>query len=95
MKLWTTGLLTLGLIAAVAFSAPAHQAQAKAKGAKPATEEQGEKHPQINAAIKALENAREHLQKAAHDFGGHRVDAIGSIDKALEQLRLAKQFDKI
>ena len=53
-----------------------------------------EPHPQINAAIRALVRAREHLQRAAHDFGGHRVEAIAAIDGALTQLRLALQYDK-
>ena len=53
-----------------------------------------EPHPQINAAIRALVRAREHLQKGAHDFGGHRVEAIAAIDAALTQLKLALQYDK-
>lgn len=53
-----------------------------------------EPHPEINAAIRALERAKNHLQKAAHDFGGHRVEAIQAIDAALNQLRQALQFDK-
>jgi hypothetical protein len=53
-----------------------------------------EPHPEINAAIRSLERAKLHLQKAAHDFGGHRVEAIRAIDGALEQLKLALQYDK-
>jgi hypothetical protein len=53
-----------------------------------------EPHPEINAAIRALERAKLHLQQAAHDFGGHRVEAIRAIDGALEQLKLALQYDK-
>jgi hypothetical protein len=53
-----------------------------------------EPHPEINAAIRALERAKLHLQQAAHDFGGHRVEAIRAIDRALEQLKLALQYDK-
>ncbi len=53
-----------------------------------------EPHPQINAAIRALVRAREHLKNAAHDFGGHRVAAIGAIDAALVQLKLALDYDK-
>ncbi|PYO96391.1 MAG: hypothetical protein DMD60_10610 [Gemmatimonadetes bacterium] len=53
-----------------------------------------EPHPEINAAIRALEAARLHLQRAAHDFGGHRVKAIRAIDAALMQLRLALKYDK-
>jgi hypothetical protein len=70
---------------------PAVQKQGEGKKGKGG---QREAHPQINAAIRALENAKDHLQKAAHDFGGHRVEAIAAIDRALEQLRQALQFDK-
>jgi hypothetical protein len=53
-----------------------------------------EPHPHINGAIVELEAARQELKTAAHDFGGHRVEAMRAIDGALRQLRLAKQFDK-
>jgi len=46
------------------------------------------RHPQIEAALSALHNAKDHLQHAAHDFGGHREDAIRAIDEADRQLRL-------
>ena len=29
------------------------------------------RHPQIHAALDALQRAKMHLQEAAHDFGGH------------------------
>jgi hypothetical protein len=60
----------------------------------PAAATAAEPHPQINAAIRALVRAREHLKNAAHDFGGHRVAAIGAIDAALVQLKLALEYDK-
>jgi hypothetical protein len=53
-----------------------------------------EPHPEIMAAIRALEAAKLHLQRAAHDFGGHRVKAIRAIDAALVQLKLALKYDK-
>ena len=53
-----------------------------------------EHHPAIRRAIGALEAARSDLQHANHDFGGHRVAAMDAIDRALEQLRLALQFDR-
>jgi len=52
-----------------------------------------EPHPHIKSAITELQAARTELQTAAHDFGGHRVDAIKAIDNALKQLRLAEKFD--
>jgi len=50
------------------------------------------KHPEIEDALHALKNAKEHLQQAAHDFGGHRVDAIRAIDEADRQLRICMQY---
>lgn len=53
-----------------------------------------ERHPRIRAAIRALENARDDLQHADHDFGGHRVAAIEAINNAIGQLREALRFDR-
>jgi hypothetical protein len=53
-----------------------------------------ERHPEIRKAITSLERAKYALQHADHDFGGHRADALAATDKAIEQLRLALQYDK-
>jgi hypothetical protein len=53
-----------------------------------------EPHPEIMAAIHSLERAKEQLRHAAHDFGGHRVEAIGAIDAALAQLHTCLDYDK-
>jgi hypothetical protein len=53
-----------------------------------------EPHPHIRGAIKELEAARKELQTAAHDFGGHRVDALKAVDAAIVQLREAEKYDK-
>jgi hypothetical protein len=50
-------------------------------------------HPAIHAAIRSLEKAKAELQVAAHDFGGHKADAIRSVDEALKQLRLADAYN--
>jgi hypothetical protein len=52
----------------------------------------GGRHPQIEAALGALQRAKMHLQEAAHDFGGHRVDAIRAIDEADRQLRICLNY---
>jgi hypothetical protein len=31
---------------------------------------------------------------AGHDFGGHKMEAIESIDRAIEQLRIAMRYDR-
>jgi membrane protein required for beta-lactamase induction len=53
-----------------------------------------EVHPEIRAAQRALANAMDHLEKAAHDFGGHRVKAIEHIRQAQAELTAAQQFDR-
>jgi len=53
-----------------------------------------EPHPEIHAAINSLRHAREHLNHAAHDYGGHRADAIGAIDRAIEQLDICLKYDR-
>jgi hypothetical protein len=44
--------------------------------------------------MRQLEAAKDSLQHAAHDFGGHREAAIKSIDEALNQLNQALAYDK-
>jgi len=50
------------------------------------------RHPEIEDALRSLDRAKMHLEKAAHDFGGHRVDAIRAIDEAERQLNLCLQY---
>jgi hypothetical protein len=49
------------------------------------------RHPHIRAAVNALEGAQQELKEAAHDFCGHRKDALRDTDAALRQLRLAME----
>ena len=53
-----------------------------------------ERHPHIRAAIGELREARRELQTAAHDFCGHRKDAVHECDEALRQLQLALDCDR-
>jgi len=53
-----------------------------------------ERHPAIRAAINALEKAKVDLEHAAHDFGGHRAEALKAVDYAIKQLREALEYDK-
>jgi hypothetical protein len=50
------------------------------------------RHPEIADALHALDRAKDHLEHAAHDFGGHRVDAIRAIDEAHHQLEICMQY---
>ena len=53
-----------------------------------------ERHPEIRRAIASLERAKAAMQRANHDFGGHRVEALAACDNAIAQLRIALQYDK-
>ena len=53
-----------------------------------------EHHPEIHKAMRKLRGAKEDLEKADHDYGGHRVKAIAAIDKALQELKEALESDK-
>jgi hypothetical protein len=67
-------------------------AAASQPAAAPAAQREG--HPEIREAIGALRRAKDHLEHAAHDFGGHRVEAIKAIDESLKQLQDCLKYDK-
>jgi hypothetical protein len=69
---------------------PTATAQPNTTTATPAAEP----HPQIREAIAALRRAKEHMEHAAHDFGGHRVEALKATDEAIRQLEDCLKFDK-
>ena len=53
-----------------------------------------EPHPEIREAIESLRRAKEHLEHAAHDFGGHRVEALRATDEAIRQLEICLRYDR-
>jgi hypothetical protein len=53
-----------------------------------------EQHPHIRAAIRELQEAKQELQTADHDFGGHREEALKACTEAIRQLQQALQYDK-
>jgi hypothetical protein len=53
-----------------------------------------EPHPEIREAIAALRRAKEHMEHAAHDYGGHRVEAIRATDVAIHQLEDCLKYDR-
>lgn len=101
MKAKIIGLSALAAFAlAIAFTAlgpaalhgkavPAAKALPNAASADPA-----EPHPEIREAIESLRHAKEHMEHAAHDFGGHRVEAIRATDAAIHQLEVCLRYDK-
>jgi hypothetical protein len=56
------------------------------------TAQAGGSHKKIHEAISALQAARDYLEHAGHDFGGHRVDAIEHIDGAIHHLKLCLKY---
>jgi hypothetical protein len=101
MKTRIVSLLVLAtLVLAFAFigTAPAAPNNAKAPAtpaanALPATPA-AEQHPEIREALGSLRRAKEHMEHAAHDFGGHRVEAIEATNQAIKQLEICLKYDK-
>ncbi len=99
MRIVTSGALLAALVFSLSALGAANAAQ---PAAKPAAAAQGpgqrrgggERHPEIRMAINALERAKKHLQEVAHDFGGHRAEALEAVNRAIEQLKLALRYDK-
>ena len=92
-------MATLVLLFAFSAAAPAAPnnaspavaaAPAPAPAAKPAPAPGP--HPEIEDAIRSLHHAKEHLEHASHDFGGHRVDAIHAVDEAIHQLEICLKY---
>jgi len=105
MKVRVLSLLAVAsLVLAFAFlsSTPAAPNKAKvpaapaasALPAAPTAATPAEPHPQIREALGALRRAKEHMEHAAHDFGGHRVEAIEATNQAIKQLELCLKYDK-
>ena len=53
-----------------------------------------ERHPEIRDAINLLNQAQDRLNRAAHDFHGHRTKAMHHISAAVEELNLALRSDR-
>ena len=105
MKTRIVSLLVMAtLILAFAFIAIAPAAPNKANApaaptasalpASPAATPAAEPHPEIREALASLRRAKAHMEHAAHDFGGHRVEAIEATNQAIKQLELCLKFDK-
>ena len=85
------------LVVALAFSVAAPAAfsgKAVPPPAPAASPAPPERHPEIHEAIAALRRAKEHLEHAKHDFGGHRVAAIRATDDAIRQLEECLKYDR-
>ena len=87
-------LAALSLIAVLAAPVSVPAAPAPKPQPAPAAAAVPEPHPEIREALGALRRARMHMQEAAHDFGGHRVEALKATDEAIRQLEICLKFDK-
>jgi hypothetical protein len=94
VKHWLSSSLTLAVLVFALSFPVAVPAAPPAPQPTPAAAPAREPHPEIRAAIGDLRQARERLDHAAHDFGGHRVAAMKSIDEALEQLQICMKYDE-
>jgi hypothetical protein len=81
-------VLALAFPVAVPAAPPAPHAQPTPTAAA------AEKHHHIHDAIDSLRSARADLMQASHDFGGHREEAVHSIDASIHQLEICLQYDK-
>ena len=83
MKKALIAFMALGLVAALSYTFVS-----------PAQAGDKEHHPHIRQALKELRECRTELKEADHDFGGHRAEALKSVDEAIVQLEQALKFDK-
>ena len=93
MKINLKTVLSMAALAGVLTFPLATQA-AQTTAAPGQAQVKGEHHPMIRAAIRALERAKEEMKEAAHDYGGHRVEAIEACERAITQLRKALEYDR-
>ena len=93
-KLLSTLLACLLGLSAFAYSDFAQTEPVPTPPAAPGGQHQGARahHPAIARAIRALELAKEEMQAAEHDYGGHRAEALAACDNAIAQLKLALQY---
>ncbi|HLJ29302.1 MAG TPA: hypothetical protein VKY85_21525 [Candidatus Angelobacter sp.] len=82
------------LLALMTMTPAVMTAATPANAPNPAAPAAAEPHPHIRAAIRELREARHELETAAHDFGGHKKEAIEAVDNAIKQLQEALKYDK-
>jgi hypothetical protein len=105
MKKLTSFIATIAVLLTVAFAA-ARPALSKATSAVPAVTAASvaepaatpapdpQRHPEIRQALAALRTARAHIHDAAHDYNGHREEALRAVDSAIHQLEVCMQYDR-
>ncbi len=73
--------------------APAAQPATPAPAA-PAPQAKGAPHPEMTAALRALVTAKEHLERGAKEFGGHRVKALELTNQAIREVEEGLSYAK-
>jgi hypothetical protein len=91
LMITATLLLTLAIPVGAAGPKAAAPVAAAAAAPAPAAAPAMPPHPEIGAALEAMHNARHHLDDAAHDFHGHRVEAIKHLDAAIHEAEICMQ----
>jgi len=51
-----------------------------------------DRYPELHKAMRKLKGAKSDLEKAAHDYAGHKLKAIEAIDQALQELQAALSY---
>ena len=93
--LYAVAFLALPAIShAQAATTPMTTKEKRAEAKEERKEGKKEAHPELHAAMASLERAKKDLEKAASDFGGHKAEAIKSVDEAIKHLKLAEAYDK-
>jgi uncharacterized protein involved in copper resistance len=87
-------ILTAAALACAISLPAAAQDSGTAKLKRTQMAEKKEAHPEIESAMHHLREAKENLEHAAHDFGGHRASALKHVNEALEECRQALAYDK-
>jgi hypothetical protein len=64
------------------------------KGGGKEPEPQNISNMQLADAIPILQQTRRLLEKADHDYGGHRAAAVRDLGGAIQQLKIALEFEK-
>ena len=52
------------------------------------------RNPELHKAIRKLRGAKQDLEKAGHDYAGHKAKAIAAIDQAIVELQAALDSEK-
>ncbi len=83
MKTWKMGTFALVLALAAGIA-----------GASLKSVMADEKQPHMRKALLLLQEAKDQLEKASHDKGGHRAKALEHVREAIEHVRKGIAFDE-